>query len=98
VDITAPIQKYIEETFSPQDATDSAEDLATLAALRSEVVANAQGGEARRDTLLRYYRALCVVEARFPISKQKEHIPLAFTWRGSLDHARRLVHPPPSTL
>eukprot|EP00227_Mantoniella_beaufortii_P022182 CAMPEP_0197582208 /NCGR_PEP_ID=MMETSP1326-20131121/5484_1 /TAXON_ID=1155430 /ORGANISM="Genus nov. species nov., Strain RCC2288" /LENGTH=814 /DNA_ID=CAMNT_0043146249 /DNA_START=58 /DNA_END=2499 /DNA_ORIENTATION=- len=93
VDPAAPIRGYIEETFSPQEATSSEEDLQTLALLRSEVVGNAQSHEQRRETLQRYYRALCVVETRFPISKQKEHIQLSFTWCDAFKPAKKVSLP-----
>jgi programmed cell death 6-interacting protein len=80
VDVAGPIKAYIEATFSPQEAEEAGEDLETLKTRRAVVVANEQSHEQRRDTLLRYYRALCVVEARFPISKQAGHIHLVFTW------------------
>jgi programmed cell death 6-interacting protein len=89
VDAAGPIRGYIEETFSPQEATDAEEDLETFARLRAEVVANAQSPEERRNTLLRYYRALSVVEARFPISAQPAHIRLSFTWCDAFKPAKK---------
>ena len=64
----------------PEEAKAAEEDLETLALLRSEVVANTQTNEQRRETLLAYYRALSVVEGRFPVSKQGGHVNLPFTW------------------
>ena len=37
--------------------------------------------EVRQDLLQSYYRALCVMESRFPISTEREHVhTIAFTW------------------
>ena len=30
----------------------------------------------------RYYRALGLMETRFPISREAGHIPISFTWYG----------------
>ena len=96
MDIAGPIRAYIEERFSPQEAKDAEEDLETLSLLRSEVVSasGSQTPEQRRETLLAYYRALSVVEGRFPVSKQGGHVNLPFTWtdrstRGNVDDARQ---------
>ena len=43
-------------------------------------MANQQTHEQRRETLLAYYRALAVVESRFPISKRSGHIDVSFSW------------------
>lgn len=59
------------------------DDLETLKQLRSGVE---RGGgsdslSARRDLLQNYYKALCAVESRFPISPDKDHVnTVSFTW------------------
>lgn len=49
------------------------------------MVANTQTNEQRRETLLAYYRALSVVEGRFPVSKQGGHVNLPFTWTDAFN-------------
>ena len=85
MDLVSPIREYIEARYSPEEAKEAEEDLETLALLRSEVVANTQTNEQRRETLLAYYRALSVVEGRFPVSKQGGHVNLPFTWTDAFN-------------
>ena len=85
MDLVGPIREYIEARYSPEEAKAAEEDLETLALLRSEVVANTQTNEQRRETLLAYYRALSVVEGRFPVSKQGGHVNLPFTWTDAFN-------------
>ena len=82
MDIAGPIRAYIEERFSPQEAKDAEEDLETLSLLRSEVVSasGSQTPEQRRETLLAYFRALSVVESRFPVSKRGGHVNLCLLY------------------
>ena len=90
MDLVGPIRSYIENTFSPEEATSSEEDLTRLGLLRSEIVVDQQTHEQRRETLLAYYRALCVVESRFPISKQSGHIDVAFSWADAFKTNKRV--------
>ena len=53
-------------------------------------MANQQTHEQRRETLLAYYRALCVVESRFPISKQSGHIDVSFSWADAFKTHKRV--------
>lgn len=93
MDIAGPIRAYIEERFSPQEAKDAEEDLETLSLLRSEVVSasGSQTPEQRRETLLAYFRALSVVESRFPVSKQGGHVNLPFAWTDAFNSRKRAV-------
>lgn len=65
------------------------QDLETLTLLRSECLSTGQTQAQRRETLLSYYRALRVVEGRFPISAQSGHIHLPFTWTDAFDTKRK---------
>lgn len=81
MDLVSPITTYISGTFSPQEAEDAQADLTTLSDLRRSVVSNDETShERRRETLLSYYRALSVVESRFPISGQDGHVFIPFSW------------------
>ncbi|KAK3266695.1 hypothetical protein CYMTET_24700, partial [Cymbomonas tetramitiformis] len=80
VDIIKPISSYIGENFSEHE-TEAQDDLETVQDLRTHVVSSPQGLENRRDYLIKYFRALCAMELRFPISKEKEHIhTISFAW------------------
>lgn len=57
----------------------------TLTLLRSECLSAGLTQTQRRETLLSYYRALRVVEGRFPVSKQAGHVKLKFTWSDAFD-------------
>lgn len=53
-ELLAPLKAYVEATIAGHDATAAVDDLGEIAALRSEVVANAFASpELRRDALLR---------------------------------------------
>eukprot|EP00850_Spirogloea_muscicola_P014537 SM000105S13882 [mRNA] locus=s105:279655:285368:- [translate_table: standard] len=58
--------------------------------MRVAVERQGDGLEARRDLLQRYYRALAVMESRFPISGEREHVnTLAFTWFDAIKQSRK---------
>lgn len=90
MDTAGPLRRYIETTFSEQEAKDVEDDLEAFGMLRAEVLrADGQSREQRCESLLRYFRALCVVEARFPISKQVGHIGLSFTWADAFKPTKK---------
>ena len=39
--------------------------------------------------MCRYYRALCLMETRFPISRDAGHIPLSFVWYDAFRHTKK---------
>ncbi|MCO5551976.1 hypothetical protein L7F22_005484 [Adiantum nelumboides] len=81
VDLYKPLRQYIVHHYSEQDAVHNDEDLDMVQQMRKEVEKSFESLEARRDSLQRYYRALCMMESRFPISNEKEHVnSLSFTW------------------
>ncbi|CAN6481778.1 unnamed protein product [Victoria cruziana] len=81
VDLYRPIRQYISYHYSERQAQDMEEDLQTLREMRNEVEKAVDSLEARRDFLQRYFRALCAVESRFPISTEREHVnTITFTW------------------
>ena len=89
LDPAPPIRAYIESRYSPEDAKGAEQDLETLTLLRSETMSTGQTPEQKRETLLSYYRALRVVEGRFPISKQAGHVNLPFTWTDAFDTKKK---------
>ncbi|KAI5055520.1 hypothetical protein GOP47_0029041 [Adiantum capillus-veneris] len=81
VELHKPLRQYIIQHYSEQDAAHNDEDLEMVQQMRKEVEKASDSLEARRDSLQRYYRALCMMESRFPISNEKEHVnSLTFTW------------------
>jgi len=83
-----PLRAYLDATYAGRDAEEAAEDLAKIAAMRCDVVANAVAtSDARRDLLVRCARA-----ARPLRSPQRPALPPA---RGAPLEAVRLVNPMP---
>ncbi|KAI8477285.1 MAG: programmed cell death protein 6 interacting protein X [Monoraphidium minutum] len=81
VDLKAPILSYIRSTYSDSEAEEAEDDLAGVQSLRAELV-TAQGSAqgAQRETLIKYYKALTLIETRFPISSEKGHVKISFPW------------------
>ncbi|KAK4423504.1 Vacuolar-sorting protein BRO1 [Sesamum alatum] len=83
LDLYRPLRNFIARNYSEREAQNLDDDLETLKQLRSEVE---RGGasdspSARRDLLQNYYKALCAVESRFPISPDADHVnTVSFTW------------------
>ncbi|CAA0833001.1 Endosomal targeting BRO1-like domain-containing protein [Striga hermonthica] len=83
LDLYRPLRNFIVINYSEREAQNLEDDLQTLKQLRSEVErgGGADSPSARRDLLQSYYKALCAVESRFPISPDKDHVnTVSFTW------------------
>nr|GMD72492.1 ALG-2 interacting protein X-like [Ipomoea batatas] len=82
VDLYRPLRNYIVINYSEREAQNLEDDLETLKQLRSEIERGSSDSlPARRDLLQNYFKALCAVESRFPISPDKDHInSVTFTW------------------
>ncbi|KAL3693041.1 hypothetical protein R1sor_006692 [Riccia sorocarpa] len=89
VDMYKPLRQYIVLHYSERDAQDMEDDLQTVQQMRNDIEKGADSSEARRDLLQRYYRALTVMESRFPISSEKEHVNLSFTWYDAFKQGRK---------
>ncbi|KAK3442645.1 hypothetical protein EUGRSUZ_B02881 [Eucalyptus grandis] len=86
VDLYRPVRSYIAFHYSEREAQNLEDDLQTLRDLRSDLEnpAKQPSPTARRDVLQSYFRALCVVETRFPISPDRDHInAVTFTWHDA---------------
>ncbi|XP_052199278.1 vacuolar-sorting protein BRO1 [Diospyros lotus] len=85
VDLYRPLRNYIVFNYSEREAQNLEDDLQTLNQMRSDLDRSAADSPtARRDLLQSYYRALCAVESRFPISPSKDHInAVTFTWHDA---------------
>ena len=84
VDVAQPLHDFVTRAFSESDAASVLDDFGETQRLR-DVVVDATLDETRpleqlRDVLLAYYRALCVIESRFPISDSPGHAKVEFAW------------------
>ncbi|XP_054824236.1 vacuolar-sorting protein BRO1-like [Prosopis cineraria] len=82
VDLYRPLRNYVTFHYSEREAQNIEDDLQTLKQLRSDLERHSDPSlTARRDLLQSYYRALCLVETRFPISSDPDHVnTLSFVW------------------
>lgn len=82
LDIYRPLRNFIVINYSEREAQNLEDDLQTLKELRSDIERGPSDSfPARRDLLQSYFKALCAVESRFPISPDKDHInTVSFTW------------------
>ena len=86
VDLYRPLRNYIAFNYSEREAQNLDDDLETLKQLRSDVERHSDPSSlaARRDLLQSYFRALCLVETRFPISPDKDHVnAITFVWHDA---------------
>ena len=44
--------------------------------------------EMYRPVAYRYFRSLSVMETRFPISREREHVMVSFTWSANITLSR----------
>ncbi|KAL9683238.1 hypothetical protein QQ045_015057 [Rhodiola kirilowii] len=82
IDLYLPLRQYISSAYSEADALRAEEDLKTVNQMRVEIERNQTGTIAsRRDLLQDYFKALSVMETRFPITPKESHIrSVWFTW------------------
>ncbi|KAL1203573.1 Vacuolar-sorting protein BRO1 [Cardamine amara subsp. amara] len=82
LDLYRPLRNYVTFTYSEREAQLIDDDLETLKQLRSNLErATDPSPPARRDLFISYYKALCLVETRFPISPDKDHVnAISFVW------------------
>ena len=101
VDLYRPLRNYIAFNYSERDAQNSDDDLETLKSLRADLERASDPSPsslaARRDFLQRYFRALCLVETRFPISGDRDHVnAVTFVWhdafRQKLKASQQNIH------
>ncbi|KAK4263878.1 hypothetical protein QN277_029235 [Acacia crassicarpa] len=82
IDLYRPLRNYVAFHYSEREAQHIEDDLQTLKQLRSDLERHSDPSlTARRDLFQSYYRALCLVETRFPISSDPDHVnTLSFVW------------------
>ncbi|KAJ4962002.1 hypothetical protein NE237_021912 [Protea cynaroides] len=81
VEIYRPLCQFIAFNYSEREAQNLEDDLQAVKQMRSDLERPSESPDVRRNLLQNYYKALCVMESRFPISPDKEHInTVTFTW------------------
>ncbi|CAK0747325.1 hypothetical protein CVIRNUC_001757 [Coccomyxa viridis] len=89
VDLKAPVWNYIAATYSDHQANDATDDLATVQQLRSEIVGLTGSLPQLRETICKYFRALCLMETRFPISRESGQVHISFVWYDAFRHSKK---------
>lgn len=93
-DIYRPLRHHIAATFSEREAQIAEDDLESVRQMRSAVEKPSDPSlPSRLSLLLSYYRALSLIEPRFPISPDPAHIHLAFTWHDAFKPSRKASLP-----
>ncbi|KAJ8570214.1 hypothetical protein K7X08_006791 [Anisodus acutangulus] len=93
LDLYRPLRNYIVFNYSEREAQNLEDDLQTTKQYRIEIErVPADSLPARCDVLQNYYKALCAVESRFPISNDKDHInSVFFTWYDTFKNKQKAV-------
>ncbi|XP_022733925.1 vacuolar-sorting protein BRO1 [Durio zibethinus] len=93
VDLYRPLRQYISFTYSEREAINLEDDLSIVKTLRSDIERVPDPSPtARRDLLISYFKSLCLIETRFPISPDKEHInTIQFTWFDAFKQKQKAV-------
>ncbi|KAL0912401.1 hypothetical protein M5K25_018369 [Dendrobium thyrsiflorum] len=91
VELYRPLRQYIATNFSEREAQMAEDDLDSVRQMRSDVEKPTNPSpESRRDLLLSYYRAIALMEPRFPISSDRSHVnSLTFTWYDAFKPSKK---------
>ncbi|KAE8668228.1 sarcoplasmic reticulum histidine-rich calcium-binding protein-like isoform 2 [Hibiscus syriacus] len=93
IDLYRPLRQYISYTYSEREAVNLEDDLSTVKTLRSDIERIPDPSPTtRRDLLISYFKALCLIETRFPISPDRDHInTIQFTWFDAFKQKQKAV-------
>ncbi|PPS06589.1 hypothetical protein GOBAR_AA14043 [Gossypium barbadense] len=93
IDLYRPLRQYICFTYSEREAVNLEDDLSTVKTLRSDIERVPDPAPTtRRDLLISYFKALCLIETRFPISPDRDHInSIQFTWFDAFKQKQKAV-------
>ncbi|GLT91903.1 hypothetical protein SLE2022_097650 [Rubroshorea leprosula] len=93
IDLYRPLRNYVAFTYSEREAINLEDDFNTLKQLRSDIERVPDPfPTVRRDLFISYFKALCLVETRFPISPNEDHInTLQFTWFDAFKQKHKAV-------
>jgi programmed cell death 6-interacting protein len=101
VDLYHPLRNYISFNYSEREAQNLEDDLQTLKQYRSDLERQPDlTPTSCRNLLQNYFKALCLVKTRFPISLDKDHInTITFTWNDAFHpYPPTVTNPPPPLL
>lgn len=89
-DLVTPLRAYVASTLSEGDAVACGDDFGEAQRLRDGAAARAEDAGSSsgswadaREALREYYRGLCAIESRIPISSASEHARVEFSWRDA---------------
>ncbi|KAK8529527.1 hypothetical protein V6N13_102439 [Hibiscus sabdariffa] len=93
IDLYRPLRQYISYTYSEREAVNLEDDLSIVRNLRSDIERVPDPSPTtRRDLLISYFKALCLIETRFPISPDRDHInTIQFTWFDAFKQKQKAV-------
>ncbi|CAM8939532.1 unnamed protein product [Rhodiola kirilowii] len=96
IDLYRPLRQFIAYTYSEREAQTLEDDLDAVKELRLSIERNSGNAidpdTSRRDVLQNYFKALCVMESRFPISPDKDQInTVTFTWYDAFKPKQKAV-------
>ncbi|CAM8939502.1 unnamed protein product [Rhodiola kirilowii] len=96
IDLYRPLRQFIAYTYSEREAQTLEDDLDAVKELRLSIERNSGNAidpdTSRRDVLQSYFKALCVMESRFPISPDKDQInTVTFTWYDAFKPKQKAV-------
>lgn len=80
VELAAPLRSYIQLHYGDHQASDSADDLETVASLRRDVINQIGALPQLKEKMAKYYAILSTLESRFPIAKGAGNVEVAFKW------------------
>lgn len=85
IEVKRPILSYVLRTYGTEQAASITDDINEVSRRRSEVVvaSNNETMDKAHDILLSYYKALTLMETRFPISYKPAHAQVQFAWTSS---------------
>uniref|UniRef100_A0A061S6K1 Programmed cell death 6-interacting protein n=1 Tax=Tetraselmis sp. GSL018 TaxID=582737 RepID=A0A061S6K1_9CHLO len=89
IDMKGPVRSYVQKNYGNHDASECSDDLEAMHSWRSSIIGQNGSPESLRDILCKYFRALSAMEARFPVSDDKDHIGLSFVWYDAFKPSKK---------
>ncbi|KAJ6899187.1 vacuolar-sorting protein BRO1-like [Populus alba x Populus x berolinensis] len=91
LDLYRPLRNYISMFYSEREAQNLEDDLQTVKQYRSDLERQPDPSPtSRRDLLQKYFKALCLIETRFPISPDNDHInSVTFVWNDAFKQKQK---------
>ncbi|XP_068643258.1 vacuolar-sorting protein BRO1-like [Aristolochia californica] len=90
VDLYRALRQFIVYHYSEREAQNLEDDLQAVRDMRASLEKPADSLDARRDLLQKYFRALCLMESRFPISPEADHVnAITFVWHDAFKQNKK---------